>query len=338
MGAAFLLLILQVEGCYYLQAIRGHTDLMNRRRPLTEVIADSESPDALKERLELVIEARDFAVSDLLLPDNDSYRSYADLERDYVVWNIFAAPEFELRPKTWCYPVAGCVAYRGYFSETAARDHAAKLRKDGFDVAVGGVSAYSTLGRFSDPVLNTMMNWTDVDLVTTIFHELAHQKLNVKGDSGFNESFASAVAEIGIARWLDSRGETDRLANDSARKALRRSMMELVRQAREKLLALYEQDIPEQQMRTEKALILSDLSASAAAMVDAHAVSSNNWLAAPLNNARLVSLNLYEGQLNAFSALADECQQELDCFYARAGELAELSQDERSARLNEMSD
>ena len=338
LGAAFLVVILQVEGCYYLQAIRGHTDLMNRRRPMTEVIADSDSSEELKGKLELVIQARDFAVTDLLLPDNDSYRSYADLERDYVVWNVFAAPEFELKPKTWCFPVAGCVAYRGYFSETSAREHGRKLRNDGFDVAVGGVSAYSTLGRFSDPVLNTMMHWTDVDLVSTIFHELAHQKLYVKGDSGFNESFASAVAEIGISRWLAKRGQSDRLASDNARKQLRRSMMELVTPAREKLAALYVQDIDEQRMREEKAQILNALSVSAEALVEAHPSKTSNWLAAPLNNARLVSLNLYEGRLNAFSTIAEQCRQELDCFYTRAEELAELSNDERSVRLNELSD
>jgi predicted aminopeptidase len=338
LGAAFLLVILQVEGCYYLQAIRGHSDLMNRRRPMTEVIEDSDSPQELKARLELVIEARDFAVTDLLLPDNDSYRSYADLERDYVVWNVFAAPEFELKAKTWCYPVAGCVAYRGYFSEKSARDYGEKLRDDGFDVAVGGVSAYSTLGRFSDPVLNTMMHWTDVDLVSTIFHELAHQKLYVKGDSGFNESFASAVAEIGTTRWLAARGESDRLTSDSARKQLRRSMMELVTPAREKLSMLYRRDISEQQMREEKAEILSALSASGEVLVNAYPGQVNNWLAAPLNNARLVSSNLYAGRLNAFSAIAEQCQQRLDCFYARAEELADLSSDERSVRLNQLSD
>lgn len=338
LGAAFLVLMLQIEGCYYLQAIRGHSDLMNRRRPLTEVIEDGDSSTELKARLELVMQARDFAVTDLLLPDNDSYRSYADLERDYVVWNVFAAPEFELTAKTWCYPVAGCVAYRGYFSEKAARDHGEKLQDEGFDVAVGGVSAYSTLGRFSDPVLNTMMHWTDVDLVSTMFHELAHQKLYVKGDSGFNESFASAVAEIGTSRWLAARGESDRLASDGARKQLRRAMMELVTPVRERLSALYRQDMDEQDKREEKAQILSALSARGEALVNAYPGQANNWLAAPLNNARLVSLNLYEGRLNAFSAIAKACQQDLECFYARAEELAELSNDERSVRLNQLSD
>ena len=334
---ALLFLLLQVEGCYYLQAIRGHTDLMSRRRPMAEVIADDESSAELKSKLALVMEAREFAVTELLLPDNDSYRSYADLERDYVVWNVFAAPEFELEPKTWCYPVAGCVAYRGYFSEDSARALGKKLSDKGFDVAVGGVSAYSTLGRFSDPVLNTMLRWSDVELVATMFHELAHQKLYVKGDSEFNESFATAVAEIGIGRWLATRGESDRLAAHNEEKQFRRSMMALVAPVREKLAALYDEDIDEQTMRDRKATILGELSASAQSLVEARDKPVYNWLAPPLNNARLVSLNLYEGRLNAFSTIAENCHQDLECFYAYAEELAGMSREERSSRLFELS-
>lgn len=337
--ATLLLLLLgPIGGCYYLQAIKGHTDLMRRSRPMSEVIADNESSAELKRKLALVVAARDFAVTDLLLPDNDSYRSYADLERDYVVWNVFAAPEFALEPKTWCYPVAGCVAYRGYFQESSARKLGKKLGEKGFDVAVGGVSAYSTLGRFSDPVLNTMMRWSDLDLVSTMIHELAHQRLYVKGDSAFNESFATAVAEIGIGRWLATRGESDRLAAHDERMRLRRSMMALVTPARDKLAALYEKEIDTQTKRAGKAAILNQLSADAQALVDATDLQVGNWLAAPLNNARLVSLNLYEGRLNAFGIIAENCRQELSCFYARADELAGLAQEARSARLNELSD
>jgi len=333
-----LLVILQAEGCYYMQAIRGHADLMNRRRPVTEVIADSKSPDELRQRLNLVNVARDFAVSDLKLPDNDSYRSYADLERDFVVWNIFAAPEFALEPRTWCFPVAGCVAYRGYFSEEAARTFAGKLSDDGFDVVVGGVSAYSTLGTFSDPVLNTMMRWSDVELISTMFHELAHQKLYVKGDSAFNESFATAVAEFGMERWLGKQGEEDRLSAIAGRKSLRRLMMGLVEAAREKLVTLYDQDIDPELMRIRKAAIFSELSGKAAKLTEENGGEAKNWLAGPLNNARLVSLNLYEGRSSAFRSILVGCENDLDCFYARAEHLAGLSVEDRSERLRELSD
>ncbi len=328
--AAFLLL----EGCYYMQAIRGHTDLMQRRRPVAEVIDDDASTEALKQRLELVQAARDYAAHELLLPDNDSYRSYADLERDYVVWNVFAAPEFSLEPKTWCYPVAGCVAYRGYFDEQNARKLEARLQEDGFDVWVGGVAAYSTLGRFADPVLNTMMRWSDVDLIATMFHELAHQKLYVKGDSAFNESFATAVADIGVERWLHDTGEIDRLAAYTSRKGLRRSLFALVRESRSALDSLYGSAMPVEEMRERKAALLAALSADAQRLVDEAGGGARNWLAAPLNNARLVSSNLYEGRVNAFRALFERCEQDLACFHARAESISEMENAERRAALD----
>ncbi|MDH3441021.1 MAG: aminopeptidase [Gammaproteobacteria bacterium] len=334
LAVAFLLL----EGCYYMQAIRGHTDLMGRRRPVSEVIEDDASPQELKARLALVNAARDFAVTDLLLPDNDSYRSYADLERDYVVWNVFAAPEFSLQPKTWCYPVAGCVAYRGYFNEDSARKFESKLTDDGFDVAVGGVSAYSTLGRFADPVLNTMMRWTDVDLVSTMFHELAHQKLYIKDDSAFNESFATAVADIGVELWLHRTGELDRLQVYNERKVLRQSMLALVRETRSALDTLYGSELAAEEMRRQKADLLNALSDRAQQVVDDDGSGARNWLAAPLNNARLVSMNLYEGRVAAFRSMYMDCDRALDCFYERVREVSELQYRERTGLLEALAD
>jgi len=336
--ALLAVVFLLLEGCYYMQAIRGHTDLMGRRRPVSEVIEDDASPQELKARLALVNAARDFAVTDLLLPDNDSYRSYADLERDYVVWNVFAAPEFSLQPKTWCYPVAGCVAYRGYFNEDSARKLESKLTDDGFDVAVGGVSAYSTLGRFADPVLNTMMRWTDVDLVSTMFHELAHQKIYIKGDSAFNESFATAVADIGVELWLQRTGELDRLKVYNDRKVLRQSMLALVRETRSDLDTLYRSDVPADDMRRQKTELLDALSARAQQVVDEDGGGARNWLAAPLNNARLVSMNLYEGRVAAFRSMYTECDRALDCFYKRAREVSELEDRERNGVLESLAD
>jgi predicted aminopeptidase len=159
---------------------------------------------------------------------------------DYVVWNVFAAPEFSLEPKTWCFPVAGCVAYRGYFDEQDAQRKAARLREDGFDVAVGGVPAYSTLGRFDDPVLNTMMRWQDTDLVATMFHELAHQALYIKDDSAFNESFATAVADIGLERWLLGRGKQADLEAHVERRRVREQLVAIITAARKDLQTLYE--------------------------------------------------------------------------------------------------
>ncbi len=322
-GLVVLIVVLQIDGCYYMQAVRGHLDIMSKRRPVDEIIQDADSPDALKERLVLVKEAREYSIHELKLPDNDSYRTYADLDRDFVVWNVFAAPEFSTQAKTWCYPVAGCVGYRGYFSKEDAERQGEKLRRHEFDVVIGGVSAYSTLGRFSDPVLNTMMRWSDLDLAAVLFHELAHQKLYVKNNSEFNESFASAVEEIGIERWLSSRGETVLLQEYRDSREFRRRLMRHVQSARDDLNNLYASGADENQKRARKQAILDALRDAAGTEVDQSGRSSPGWLQSPLNNASLIPLSLYQGRLSEFRDLLTECQGNLRCFYERAEALAE---------------
>ena len=328
-----LLGMLPIEGCYYMQAIRGQFEIMGKRQPIAEVISSEAAPDDLKNRLAIVQQARDFAVEELFLPDNKSYRTYADLGRDYVVWNVFAAPEFSLEPKTWCYPVAGCVVYRGYFSEANADKLAAKLARQGLDVIVGGVAAYSTLGRFDDPVLNTMLRWSELYLVETLFHELAHQKIYVKGDSAYNESFATAVAEISMERWLSERGESERFAHHMQFKELQASIRELVSVAREELDALYASNIGEDEMRDRKRRRLDKLSDAAQRVLESSEFDAKNWLAAPLNNAKLVSLGVYEGNLSAFRMILQDCDDSMDCFYRESAALAELSIEEREGEL-----
>jgi predicted aminopeptidase len=332
-GALCIAALLVLEGCYYMQAVRGHMDLMHRSRAVSEVLEDPNAPQSLKDRLELVQEARGFSIEELELPDNESYRSYADLEREFVVWNVLAAPEFSLQAKQWCFPVAGCVAYRGYFAEKAARREAEKLGERGYDVAVGGVSAYSTLGRFSDPVLNTMMRWSDTDVIVTLFHELAHQKIYVKNDTQFNESFATAVAEIGVERWFAARKEAGLLNVYLERKVLRREMLQLVEDAKISLVALYDSGVDEPEMRRRKDLVLNGLSRDVNALLSASGAAAPVWLGGTLNNARLVSLGLYEGWLPAFREVYRNCNGKLACFYDTARDLADLAPDERYARL-----
>jgi predicted aminopeptidase len=230
------------------------------------------------------------------------------------------------------------VAYRGYFSESAAKEYGQRLSDDGFDVAFGGVSAYSTLGRFSDPILNTMMRWSDVELISTMFHELAHQKLYIKGDSEFNESCATAVEDFGTERWLRARGELERLDSADNSLPMRQEMMALVTAAREQLSKLYAEDIDIELKRARKANILNELSANAAARIEASGTNARNWLAAPLNNARLVSLNLYEGRTDAFRKIMEQCENEIECFYRRAEEIAALPLERRAAALNGLTD
>ena len=318
------------SACYYAQAARGQYDVLRRSEPIDELLAADSTPDELAQRLELVQEARQFAIDELLLPDNDSYRSYADLERNYVVWNVFAAPEFSLQPRTWCFPVAGCVAYRGYFDEQDAQRKAAQLRDDGFDVAVGGVPAYSTLGRFDDPVLNTMMRWHDTDLVATIFHELAHQVLYIKDDTAFNESFATAIADIGLERWLLSRGNIDEYDAYQERRRARERLVAIIRDARAELETLYASGRDEDAMRAEKDARLLRLAGDLNTELAASGMESPGWLGGQLNNARLASIGLYELNLAEFRALYEECERNLECFYDRASSL----RPSRSSSLN----
>jgi len=333
---ATLVVCCLLSGCYYVQATGGQIEVLSKREPIDEILASPATEAELGRRLKIVQEARDFSIAQLELPDNKSYRSYSDLERDFVVWNVFAAPEFSLAAREWCYPIVGCVSYRGYFSEEAAHREAEKLRRKGFDVAVGGVPAYSTLGNFNDPVLNTMMRWDDVKLVSTLFHELAHQVLYIKDDTAFNESFATAVEEIGIERWLAAKGRPEEMAGYRAQKALNRRLVELVEAARGDLADYYGRDIDAEAMREMKSERLERLAADVRAGLSAAGRSEVHWLTGELNNARLLPMSLYDVQVPAFLALYEDCGAEIGCLYAEAEKIANLDREERDGRLAEL--
>jgi predicted aminopeptidase len=317
-----VLALISLSGCYYAQAAKGQWELTRKREPIADVIADDDTLPALAERLRLVQEARQFSIDVLGLPDNATYRTYADIERDYVVWNVFAAPEFSLQPKTWCFPVAGCVSYRGYFAKADAEREAERLAARGFDVAVGGVPAYSTLGKLQDPVLSSMMHWDDVRLVAVLFHELAHQVLYVKGDSAFNESFATAVEEFGVQRWLEARGSRDEFGDYARGRELRQHINDDVDAFRAELEALYAQPLGDAEKRRRKQAILDALQQRIATLLEDAGRDPAPWLASELNNARLVPMALYEGRLPEFRKLFSDCEQQFDCFYEAARQLA----------------
>ena len=316
------LCLVSLTGCYYMQAAKGQLELTRKRQPIDEVLRRDDTSEELAARLRLVQEARQFAIDELHLPDNDTYRTYADIEREYVVWNVFAAPEFSLQPRTWCFPVAGCVSYRGYFRREAAMREAERLREQGFDVAVGGVSAYSTLGKLKDPVLNTMMKWDDIELVALLFHELAHQVLYVKGDSSFNESFATAVEEAGVERWLAARGMQDEFAEYRQRGEFSQRVLEVVVAARDELEALYELPLGDEEKRRRKQERLRDLQVEVGRLLEREGREPSAWLSGELNNARLIPMMLYEGRVPEFRAMLADCEQDLRCFYAQAKESA----------------
>ena len=313
---AFLaaLLVLLCAGCesvsYYGQAIGGHLRLMAAARPIDSWIDDPSTPPDLKARLALAQRIRQFATRELHLPDNGSYLSYAELNRRYAVWNVFAAPRLSVDPKPECFPITGCVAYRGFYSEDAARRHAAKLREQGFDVYMGGVLAYSTLGWFDDPLLSTFIRYPESQVARLVFHELAHQVVYAKHDTTFNESFAVVVEEEGVRRWLESEGRTAELAAFQDAQARKRALAARVKETRERLKMVYESKLTDQQKLEEKRAEFERLRAQ-----------FPQFIPAEPNNGFLVSIALYNELVPALERVL-AASGNLDDFYARARHLA----------------
>ena len=331
-----LLALLTLSGCeagYFLQAARGQAAVLAARRPIERVIADSRTAEPLRARLETFREARDFASRELALPDNRSYRSFAALPREFVVWNVVATAEFSTQPRQWCFPVAGCVSYRGYFHEAAAQRFAQKLRRRGDDVIVGGVPAYSTLGHFADPLLSTMLRYDDAYVAGTIFHELAHQRLYVPGDSSFNESFATTVEAAGLQRWLSTRGRLDELTRWREVKARQQREMQLFDAARAELARLYASHAPVARMRDLKQSRLQRLADEIHALYGVGADSARRAAQRPLNNADLAISGTYFDCVPQLEAELAAVNGDLPRFYARAAALAKLSLRARHAQV-----
>jgi predicted aminopeptidase len=316
-----------LSGCgvgYLLQAGRGQWQLLRARVPLERVIASESTAAPLKARLELVRDARDFASRELDLPDNGSYRSFSALGRDYVVWNVVAAPEFSVAPKRWWFPITGAIAYRGYFREASARRYATALAARGYDIFVGGVSAYSTLGHFADPVLDTMLRYGDLQLIGTIFHELAHQLVYVKGDSEFNEAFAMSVEREGVARWLTARERGSELDDYRRRQQQQAQLLLRLAVGRAQLAGLYRQVLPLAERRARKQELLA---ATVAAVRDYERQQGmrsgyDEWFDAGLNNAHLAAVATYHECVPGFERLLAQWGGRLPDYYAAVRALA----------------
>ena len=307
---------------YYAQAIGGHLSVMRAARPVESWLADPGTPADLRTRLELARGIREFASRELGLPQNGSYSAYADLGRPYVVWNVYAAPEFSTEARKECFPFTGCVSYRGFFSEEDARRHAEKLRLAGNDVFVGGVPAYSTLGWFDDPLLSTYIRYPDVQLARLLFHELAHQELYARDDTAFNESFAVAVEEAGVRRWLQAQGREAEFTAFQAVQARRRELAARVRAIRKRLDAVYQSDVPPEQKLRLKADEFAKLRADYGRIVPAEP-----------NNAFLVSIAVYTELVPAFERLLAQAGGDLPAFYKRVRELAAMEKKARDSAL-----
>ena len=325
---------------YYSQAVGGHFKLMRARQPIDELLSDDSTSPELREKLQTLMDARQFASEHLLLPDNDSYSTYVETGREAVTWNVVAAEEFSLQARTWCFPVAGCVSYRGYFERADADEYAAELSQENYDVAVGGASAYSTLGWFDDPVLDTMLRGGDVRYVGTLFHELAHQVLYVKGDSNFNEAFATFVEQIGVRAWLRYRGEAERIAAYDDSQSRVEGFVGLLKQTRDALQDLYARDLPEDAMRAAKQSVFEEMRANYASLKISWGgyAGYDNWFKRELNNARLVAVSTYRRNIPAFTALYGEAGEDMATFYSLAKTLSESGYTERQQRLQQYLD
>lgn len=322
---------------YYAQAVGGHLSLMHAARPINERLQDQATPGELKLQLERVLAIREFATQELKLPDNGSYRSYADLGRAYAVWNVVAAEEFSVKPKESCFFFVGCVAYRGFYAERDAKAHAQTLREQGLDVLDYGVAAYSTIGWFDDPVLNTFVKYPEAELARIIFHELSHQLVYTKDDSVFNESFAVAVEEEGVRRWLARQGKAAEQKAFDASRQRRKEFVALVLKYQKMLAETYARDLAVDAKRAEKKRLFTELRAEYERLKHERwggATGYDRWFARELNNAHLASIATYGDLVPAFHALLARHSGDLPAFYRAVKDLAALSRRERTEQMN----
>jgi len=320
---------------YYLQAIQGQADIYAKSRPVSDWLADPATPPETRRHLVLAQQLREFASRELLLPDNQSYRSYADLKRPYALWNAFAAPELSMTAKQWCFVVAGCVPYRGYFVKNKADKYAATLKQEGYDVYVGGVKAYSTLGWFDDPLLNTFINRGEAEFAGLLFHELAHQKLYVKGDSSFNESFATAVEIEGVKRWFQRNGAIEAAETYIEKIQRRDEFATLVEKYRSRLSEIYQSSSSAAEKRAAKAQTFTDLRRDYGSLKIKWGgyAAFDSWFAQDLNNAHLAAIGVYSRYVTAFQALIREHGGDFAAFYRAVEEMTRLPKADRHAAL-----
>lgn len=334
--------LLCISGCtnlgYYRQSIWGHLEVIGKSRPIADWLAEENLNEDTRKHLETVLQARKFASDELDLPKNNSYTRYADLGRPYVVWSVYAAPELSLRPLEWCFPFTGCLAYRGYFHEQDAKDFAAPLRSQGKEVYIAGISAYSTLGWFNDPVLSTMMQWQEYDLVGIVFHELTHQKIYVKDDTVFNESLARMVEREGLRRWFQQRQQTQLYADYLRDKKRHQQFIDLVLGTRDLLEKTYAANKGDQWKRARKAEIIQQLRQEYQTLRESWGGYGgyDQWMASDLNNAKINSVATYYDWVPAFENLLARSGGSMTVFFHKVEELAGLPREERDRKLRSL--
>jgi predicted aminopeptidase len=340
--ALLLILPLALSGCgsfgYYGQSVRGQLGVMAASRPVEDVIADPRTPDTVRGQLQVLPELRRFAVEELALPETDSYRLYADVRREALVWNVVATPWDSLTPRKWCYPVLGCAAYRGYFNKQAAHDYAAALAGEGWDTAVEPIPAYSTLGWFSDPLPSTIIDWPLPDIAGLLFHELAHEALYVKGDSAFNESYATVVEKEGVRRWLVSHGDAKQRGERRLQERRRLEFLRLIEQTLQRLADLFALDAERGESLARKRAVFQLLQEEYAELKQAWGgyAGYDRWMNRPLNNAHLASINTYHALEPAFRRILNQLDGDMSAFHAACAEIGSTPATERSVIMSDL--
>lgn len=325
------LMCLCLSGCYYLQAAQGQMSLLAKREPIAKVIAKPDTDAKLRSRLEYVQAARAFASTQLGLPDNRSYTGYVDLKRRFVTWSVFATPEFSVEPKRWCFPIAGCVVYRGYFSEATAQRYALRLRARGYDALVSGIPAYSTLGHFNDPVLSSMLSWSDAQVAATLFHELAHQLIYVQDDSAFNEAFATVVAEAGLKRWLMAQNQPADWQRWQLQEQRATQFYELLLRTRDRLRDWYASGASASELLNGKQQRLGELKFEYTQLKQSWRgyAGYDAWFDRALSNADFIAIATYERCVPGFERVLMQVDNDLPRFY---DEVKKLARQDRPAR------
>ncbi|MDB5763578.1 MAG: aminopeptidase [Herminiimonas sp.] len=331
-------LMAAVAGCaqlgYYVQAVQGQYSLLSEAKPIDDWLADPGVGNKLKDKLAKVKEIRKFAARELGLPDNDSYKTYTDLKRPFVLWNVVATPELSMKPTQWCFPIAGCVNYRGYYSKGEAQVFAAELRHEGYDVQVDGVPAYSTLGWFNDPVLSTFIQYPDGELARLVFHELAHQVVYAKDDSQFNESFAVAVEEVGVERWMMKYGDEQMRQKYAEYEGRKQDFLALLLKYRKQLETNYARQASNAEKRTQKAEIFQALKDEYQHLKLSWGgyAGYDRWFAEPLSNAHLSAVATYHDFVPGFRALLTK-EKSFGKFYEAVRTLSVLDKNARHRQL-----
>ena len=333
---------LTVSACssfgYYMDLMAGHSELLEQRKPVSEIIADKETSSNLRKLLQKSQNIRNFATKNLHLPENDSYRMYADLKRRYAVWNVVAAAEFSVQPKKSCFMIVGCLSYRGYFSKQDATNYANELKAEGYDVYVAGAKAYSTLGWFDDPLLNTMMYKSESRRAGIIFHELAHQVVYIENDSAFNEAFATAVEQEGIRRWMIAKGESEKYQDYLVNKKRDSEINQLLQETREKLKKLYKTKVSKEDKRQQKKMVFSLMQKQYGVLKKSWGGYSayDAWMKQGLNNSHLVLIATYHDLVPTFKSMLENENYNLKSFYAAVKKYGGLNKKDRSLLLKQL--